>query len=191
MTTGTMDFITSSGRITPIAAMPTPLLAVPYAAPKPENLHTKVYTVNNNVSHLPTSKNKTTKKSNNAQLKIIAAAAPKYPNSTACSSPSNDIPLELASNSNDDDDKTPTDDDRRRECSSPSLIREPETTDPNPSETAEDADTPKGSETPVPTQRAQTPLIKFSTTSEPLREDDTAPVLVDDDTLEPAFARRE
>ncbi|KAL4856165.1 Proline dehydrogenase 1 [Chlorella vulgaris] len=35
MTTGTMDFITSSGRITPMEAMPTPDLAVPYAAPKP------------------------------------------------------------------------------------------------------------------------------------------------------------
>ena len=35
MTTGTIDFITSSGRITPIEAMPTPDLAVPYAAPKP------------------------------------------------------------------------------------------------------------------------------------------------------------
>jgi hypothetical protein len=35
MTTGTMDFMTSSGRITPIDAMPTPALAVPYAAPKP------------------------------------------------------------------------------------------------------------------------------------------------------------
>lgn len=35
MTTGTMDFITSSGRITPMDAMPTPALAVPYAAPKP------------------------------------------------------------------------------------------------------------------------------------------------------------
>jgi len=29
MTTGTIDFITSSGRITPIEAMPTPDLAVP------------------------------------------------------------------------------------------------------------------------------------------------------------------
>ena len=29
MTTGTMDFITSSGRITPMLAMPTPALAVP------------------------------------------------------------------------------------------------------------------------------------------------------------------
>lgn len=29
MTTGTMDFMTSSGRITPIEAMPTPDLAVP------------------------------------------------------------------------------------------------------------------------------------------------------------------
>ena len=33
MTTGTMDFMTSSGLITPMAAMPTPDLAVPYAAP--------------------------------------------------------------------------------------------------------------------------------------------------------------
>jgi hypothetical protein len=30
-----MDFITSSGRMTPMEAMPTPDLAVPYAAPKP------------------------------------------------------------------------------------------------------------------------------------------------------------
>lgn len=36
MTTGTMDFITSSGRMTPMEAMPTPDLAVPYAAPKHE-----------------------------------------------------------------------------------------------------------------------------------------------------------
>jgi hypothetical protein len=36
ITTGTMDFITNSGRITPMAAMPTPLFAVPYAEPKPE-----------------------------------------------------------------------------------------------------------------------------------------------------------
>ena len=35
MTTGTMDFITSSGLMTPIEAMPTPDFAVPYAAPKP------------------------------------------------------------------------------------------------------------------------------------------------------------
>ena len=35
MTTGTMDFMTSSGRITPMDAMPTPDLAVPYAAPMP------------------------------------------------------------------------------------------------------------------------------------------------------------
>lgn len=35
MTTGTMDFMTSSGRMTPIDAMPTPAFAVPYAAPKP------------------------------------------------------------------------------------------------------------------------------------------------------------
>ena len=33
MTTGTMDFITNSGRITPMDAMPTPDFAVPYAAP--------------------------------------------------------------------------------------------------------------------------------------------------------------
>jgi len=33
--TGTMDFMTSSGRMTPMDAMPTPDLAVPYAAPKP------------------------------------------------------------------------------------------------------------------------------------------------------------
>ena len=35
MTTGTMDFITSSGLMTPIDAIPTPDFAVPYAAPKP------------------------------------------------------------------------------------------------------------------------------------------------------------
>lgn len=35
MTTGTMDFITSSGRMTPMEAIPTPDLAVPYAAPMP------------------------------------------------------------------------------------------------------------------------------------------------------------
>jgi len=29
MTTGTMDFMTSSGRMTPMEAMPTPDLAVP------------------------------------------------------------------------------------------------------------------------------------------------------------------
>eukprot|EP00850_Spirogloea_muscicola_P019401 SM000189S04118 [mRNA] locus=s189:107297:107542:- [translate_table: standard] len=39
MTTGTMDFITSSGRITPMDATPTPLLAVPYAAPMPAHHH--------------------------------------------------------------------------------------------------------------------------------------------------------
>ncbi|CAI0475248.1 unnamed protein product [Linum tenue] len=33
ITTGTMDFITSSGLITPIDATPTPLFVVPYAAP--------------------------------------------------------------------------------------------------------------------------------------------------------------
>lgn len=33
MTTGMMDFMMSSGRITDMAAMPVPLLAVPYAAP--------------------------------------------------------------------------------------------------------------------------------------------------------------
>lgn len=33
MTTGMMDFMMSSGRITDIAAMPVPLFAVPYAAP--------------------------------------------------------------------------------------------------------------------------------------------------------------
>lgn len=38
MTTGTIDFITNSGLITPIEAIPTPDFAVPYAAPKPENL---------------------------------------------------------------------------------------------------------------------------------------------------------
>lgn len=37
MTTGTIDFITSSGRMTPIDAIPTPDLAVPYAAPKPDS----------------------------------------------------------------------------------------------------------------------------------------------------------
>lgn len=35
MTTGTIDFITSSGLITPMEAMPTPDFAVPYAAPMP------------------------------------------------------------------------------------------------------------------------------------------------------------
>jgi hypothetical protein len=30
-----MDFITSSGRMTPMEAIPTPDLAVPYAAPMP------------------------------------------------------------------------------------------------------------------------------------------------------------
>lgn len=33
MTTGMMDFMMSSGRITDMAAMPVPLFAVPYAAP--------------------------------------------------------------------------------------------------------------------------------------------------------------
>eukprot|EP00409_Alexandrium_fundyense_P007217 CAMPEP_0195046908 /NCGR_PEP_ID=MMETSP0347-20130606/30275_1 /TAXON_ID=2932 /ORGANISM="Alexandrium fundyense, Strain CCMP1719" /LENGTH=65 /DNA_ID=CAMNT_0040075011 /DNA_START=24 /DNA_END=221 /DNA_ORIENTATION=- len=33
MTTGMMDLMTMSGRITPIEEMPTPDLAVPYAAP--------------------------------------------------------------------------------------------------------------------------------------------------------------
>uniref|UniRef100_M4D1Q7 UspA domain-containing protein n=1 Tax=Brassica campestris TaxID=3711 RepID=M4D1Q7_BRACM len=36
ITTGTIDFITSSGLITPIDATPTPLFAVPYAAPIPD-----------------------------------------------------------------------------------------------------------------------------------------------------------
>lgn len=35
MTTGMMHFIMRSGRRTPIAAMPTPDLAVPYDAPRP------------------------------------------------------------------------------------------------------------------------------------------------------------
>lgn len=39
MTMGTMDFMTSSGLRTPIEAMPTPALAVPYAAPKPVDRH--------------------------------------------------------------------------------------------------------------------------------------------------------
>jgi hypothetical protein len=37
MTTGTIDFITSSGLITPMEATPTLLFAVPYAAPIQEN----------------------------------------------------------------------------------------------------------------------------------------------------------
>jgi hypothetical protein len=42
MTTGTMDFMTSSGRMTPMDATPTPLLAVPYAAPMPaSHTHTQ------------------------------------------------------------------------------------------------------------------------------------------------------
>lgn len=36
MTTGMMHFMMSSGRITDMAAMPTPDLAVPYAAPRAE-----------------------------------------------------------------------------------------------------------------------------------------------------------
>ena len=36
MTMGTIDFITSSGRRTPMDAIPTPAFAVPYAAPKPD-----------------------------------------------------------------------------------------------------------------------------------------------------------
>mmetsp|Transcript_125239 Transcript_125239/g.286972 ORF Transcript_125239/g.286972 Transcript_125239/m.286972 type:complete len:83 (-) Transcript_125239:13-261(-) len=34
MTTGMMDRITKSGRMTPIDEIPTPLFAVPYAAPR-------------------------------------------------------------------------------------------------------------------------------------------------------------
>ena len=34
MTTGIMDFMISSGRMTDIAAIPVPDFAVPYAAPK-------------------------------------------------------------------------------------------------------------------------------------------------------------
>jgi hypothetical protein len=34
MTTGMMDFMISSGRITDMAAIPVPDLAVPYAAPR-------------------------------------------------------------------------------------------------------------------------------------------------------------
>lgn len=34
MTTGTIDFVTRSGLRTPIAEIPTPDFAVPYAAPK-------------------------------------------------------------------------------------------------------------------------------------------------------------
>lgn len=34
MTTGIMDFIINSGRITDMAAIPVPDLAVPYAAPR-------------------------------------------------------------------------------------------------------------------------------------------------------------
>lgn len=36
MTTGMIDFMMSSGRITDMAAMPVPLFAVPYAAPNAE-----------------------------------------------------------------------------------------------------------------------------------------------------------
>lgn len=38
MTTGMMQRITSSGRMTPMDATPTPDLAVPYAAPKLEKM---------------------------------------------------------------------------------------------------------------------------------------------------------
>ena len=38
ITTGIMDFIISSGLITLIAAIPVPLLAVPYAAPNATKL---------------------------------------------------------------------------------------------------------------------------------------------------------
>ena len=38
MTTGITFFMMSSGLITPIAAIPTPDLAVPQAAPKQENI---------------------------------------------------------------------------------------------------------------------------------------------------------
>jgi hypothetical protein len=38
ITTGTMFLITSSGRIIPMAEIPTPDFAVPYAAPKPADL---------------------------------------------------------------------------------------------------------------------------------------------------------
>lgn len=36
MTTGMMDFMISSGLMTDMAAIPVPLFAVPYAAPKAE-----------------------------------------------------------------------------------------------------------------------------------------------------------
>ena len=42
MTTGMMFFMTRPGCITPMEAIPTPLLAVPYAAPISENNHNKV-----------------------------------------------------------------------------------------------------------------------------------------------------
>lgn len=40
MTTGMMDFMISSGRITDMAAIPVPLFAVPYAAPNAAHKHT-------------------------------------------------------------------------------------------------------------------------------------------------------
>eukprot|EP00490_Sorites_sp_Unknown_P016068 CAMPEP_0114650730 /NCGR_PEP_ID=MMETSP0191-20121206/7861_1 /TAXON_ID=126664 /ORGANISM="Sorites sp." /LENGTH=60 /DNA_ID=CAMNT_0001864687 /DNA_START=427 /DNA_END=609 /DNA_ORIENTATION=+ len=42
MTTGMIDFMIISGRITPMEAMPTPDLAVPYAAPKLANTSAEV-----------------------------------------------------------------------------------------------------------------------------------------------------
>lgn len=41
ITTGIIDFIINSGRITDMAAMPTPDFAVPYAAPKAEIIFSK------------------------------------------------------------------------------------------------------------------------------------------------------
>jgi hypothetical protein len=45
MTTGMMDFMISSGRITAMAAIPVPDLAVPYAAPSAENKDSKQNTL--------------------------------------------------------------------------------------------------------------------------------------------------
>jgi len=44
MTTGMIDFIISSGRITAIAAIPVPDFAVPYAAPSAEHTDTQKMT---------------------------------------------------------------------------------------------------------------------------------------------------
>ena len=45
MTTGMMDFMMSSGRITDMAAMPVPLFAVPYAAPNAAEERRKILLV--------------------------------------------------------------------------------------------------------------------------------------------------